>query len=60
LAVWSDHRIAVESRLRVGGAPGERIEQEAMWLFDLSFGGLKEAANHVVVFQTLIRAGTLE
>jgi hypothetical protein len=53
---WLDlsDRVSVESGLSMRGAQGEEVEEEAMRLFVLAFGGFKEAAQHRVVFQTPI------
>jgi hypothetical protein len=39
----SGQGVSVDRRLSIGGAPGEQIEQEAMWFFVLTFGGFQGA-----------------
>ncbi len=46
-------RFAIESGLCPGRVLGEEIQEEDLGFFALAFGGLKEAANSGVVFQTV-------
>ena len=49
----------IERRLSLRGRFGEQNQKELVRFFALAASGLKEAAQHAVVLQALVGAGTL-
>ena len=51
--------VTIEKLLCLGRALGEKVEEELERLFALSTRGLDEAAQHTMVFQAVLRTGSL-